>query len=74
MKGDLGKREEMRRALRETQFSLVRGPMRFNTNQFPIQNFYLVQAEKDASGIRMVYRGTIFEAHKDAYSDKCAMK
>jgi branched-chain amino acid transport system substrate-binding protein len=74
VKGDLTKKDEMRKALRETKFSLVRGPMQFNTNQFPIQNFYLVQAEKGTSDFRMVYRSIIFEAHKDSYSEKCSMK
>ncbi len=74
VKGDLAKKEDIRSALRKANFNLVRGPMHFNTNQFPIQNFYLVQAVKGEDGMRMEYRGDIFTPHRDAYASKCSMK
>ncbi|HUZ75159.1 MAG TPA: ABC transporter substrate-binding protein [Stellaceae bacterium] len=73
-KGNLHNTEAMRRGLKSAHFELARGPMRFNTNQMPIQNVYLVQAEANGGDIRMVYRSTIFTAHKDAYADKCPMR
>lgn len=72
--GDLHNIEAMRDGLKSAHFDLVRGPMSFNTNQFPIQNFYLVQAVAKDADIRMVYRSTIFTAHKDAYADQCPMR
>lgn len=72
--GDLSRKEDIRKALRQANFDLVRGPMRFNTNQFPIQNFYLVQAVKGATGMQMQYRSLIFNPHMDAYSAKCPVK
>jgi len=72
--GDLSKKDEMRAALRQASFNLVRGPMKFNTNQFPMQNFYLVQAVKGETGMHMEYRGDIFTPHKDVYASKCPMK
>lgn len=74
VKGDLSKKDEMRAALRQASFNLVRGPMKFNTNQFPMQNFYLVQAVKGESGMHMEYRGDIFTPHRDVYASKCPMK
>ncbi len=71
---DLSNKVAIRTALRNARFNLVRGPMRFNTNQFAIQNYYLVQAKSTGSDAHMVYRRTIFEAHKDDYADKCPMK
>lgn len=72
--GDLSKKEEIRNALRQAKFDLVRGPMRFNTNQFPIQNFYLVQAVKGEGDIHMQFKSIIFKEHKDVYAPKCSMK
>ena len=74
VKGDLAKKDEIRAALRQAKFNLSRGPMQFNTNQFPMQNFYLVQAVKGTSGMHMEYRGEIFTPHRDAYSGKCTQK
>ena len=68
--GRSGKKDEIRAALRQAKFNLSRGPMKFNTNQFPMQNFYLVQAVKGTSGMHMEYRGEIFTPHRDAYSGK----
>jgi len=53
----------------------VRGPFRFNSNHFPIQNYYLTQIQKDARG-RLVneLRGVIFSSHSDAYAGQCRMK
>jgi branched-chain amino acid transport system substrate-binding protein len=74
VKGDLAKKDEIRAALRQAKFNLSRGPMQFNSNQFPMQNFYLVQAVKGSSGMHMEYRGEIFTPHRDAYSGKCTQK
>jgi branched-chain amino acid transport system substrate-binding protein len=74
VKGDLAKKDDIRAALRQAKFNLSRGPMQFNTNQFPVQNFYLVQAVKGDAGMRMEYRGDIFTPHRDAYSGKCSQK
>lgn len=74
VKGDLSKKDELRAALRQAKFNLARGPMQFNTNQFPMQNFYLVQAVKGPSGMHMEYRGDIFTPHRDSYSSQCTQK
>jgi branched-chain amino acid transport system substrate-binding protein len=72
--GDLTRKDDIRNALRQATFDLVRGPMRFNTNQFPIQNFYLVQATKADGDMHMQFKNVIFTEHRDVYSPKCSMK
>jgi branched-chain amino acid transport system substrate-binding protein len=72
--GKMSDVEAMRSALRAAKFDLVRGPMHFNTNQFPIQNFYLVQATKEGNDVRMKTIKSIFTPHTDAYASECKMK
>jgi len=53
----------------------VTGPFRFNTNHFPIRNFYRVDVVKDASGQAVfATKGTVFTDHADAYSKECPLK
>src|SRR6195256_4727172 len=41
VKGKVEDVEALRKALRAARFESVRGPFKFNTNQYPIQNYYL---------------------------------
>ena len=72
-KGNLSDVQAMRAGLREAKFDLVRGPMHFNTNQFPIQDFYLVQATTEGGDIRMKTIKPIFTPHTDSYASQCGM-
>ena len=71
---DFSNKDEIRAALKKAQPRLTRGPFRFNTNQFPIENFYLTQAVKEKGELRMKTVRTIFKMHKDSYSHLCKMK
>jgi branched-chain amino acid transport system substrate-binding protein len=75
VKGKIEDREALRRALKAAKFESVRGPFKFNRNQYPIQNYYLRVVAKDAQG-RLVNKtaGTIFKDRGDAYVDECPMK
>src|SRR5262249_16721206 len=42
--GKVSDKEALRQALSAAHFASTRGDFRFNTNHFPIQDFYLVQA------------------------------
>ena len=42
--------EALRTALKAADLKSVAGPFKFNSNQFPIRNFYRVDVAKDASG------------------------
>ncbi len=73
--GDISKKDAFRTALRAANFNSVRGPFKFNKNQFPIQNYYLTQIVKDDKGrLVMDLKGVIFASHGDAYADQCKMK
>ena len=51
------------------------GPFRFNTNHFPIRNYYRVDVVRDASGqAAFVNKGAVFSNHADAYSKECPLK
>lgn len=75
VKGNLEDKDGLRAAFRKADFKSVRGPFRYNHNHFPIQNFYLQQAVRDAAGkVRLVNRGLVFKDHADAYAQDCPMK
>jgi branched-chain amino acid transport system substrate-binding protein len=75
VKGKLEDKDALRAALRKADFKSVRGSIKYNTNHFPIQNFYLHQTVKDASGkLKLENRGVVFTNHVDAYAKDCPMK
>ena len=60
-------------ALETVSFDSIRGPFRFNTNHFPIQDFYLRQVVALEDGTltnRMV--DTVFTDHADVYAEACS--
>ena len=73
--GKLSDKEAVRAALKKADFTSVRGDFKFNTNQFPIQNFYLVKVAKRPDGkVETEVAEKIFSNYGDAYAEKCAMK
>ena len=61
-------------ALEQAKFPSVRGHFAFNTNHFPIENFYLFQVQKTEDGKEFLKeQQTIFKDHKDAYAAECHM-
>jgi branched-chain amino acid transport system substrate-binding protein len=73
--GRADNKETLRAALKSSVFNSVAGPFKFNTNQFPIRNFYRVDVAKDASGqAALVNRGVVLKDHADAYYKECALK
>jgi branched-chain amino acid transport system substrate-binding protein len=73
--GKADNKDALRAALKSAEFKSVAGPFKFNTNQFPIRNFYRVDVAKDASGqAAFVNKGVVLKDHADAYYKECAMK
>lgn len=76
-KGNLSDKDAMRKALREVKFDSVRGAFKFNTNHYPIQNYYLREVKKDGQG-RLVNvlasAQPIMANHGDAYVQECTMR
>ncbi len=73
VKGDLTKKDEMRRAAEKADFKSVRGNFKFGPNHIPIQNFYLQEAIKDGEEFRMKTVATIVENDQDKHYQKCKM-
>ena len=72
--GDISDKDALREALKAADFDSVRGDFQFNSNHFPVQDYYLVEAVQDEDGdyvTSMVAR--VFEDHADAYVDQCGM-
>jgi len=73
--GKIEDKDAFRAALRKADFQSVRGPFRFDNNQYPIQNIYLTEVVKDANGsMRLALKGTAVENWRDPYHDQCPMK
>ncbi len=75
LKGDLSNKDKVRAEMKKANFKSLRGDFKFNTNQFPIQNFYIQETVKDPQGMMTVKTiATAVTAAKDPYYEKCAMK
>jgi branched-chain amino acid transport system substrate-binding protein len=62
-------------ALKKADFKSVRGSFRFNSNQFPILDYYQGRVVKDASGRpRVKTEEVALKDHRDAYASECPMK
>ena len=74
-KGNLSDKEALRRAMRTAKFDSVRGPFKFNTNQYPIQNYYVRTIGSDGQGglINKSFNEPILRDHGDAYVQSCKM-
>ena len=73
-KGKLDDKAAVRKALEAAKFDSVRGAFKFNSNHFPVQDYYLRVITKDSKG-RVTNRtlGTVFKGHADAYAASCKM-
>ena len=72
--GDMSDKDAVREALEAADFESVRGDFSFNTNHFPIQDFYLVEAVKRDDGqytTEIVEK--VFDDYGDVYAAQCQM-
>ena len=74
VKGDLTKKDEMRREVEQAKFTSVRGEFKFGNNHVPIQNFYLQDAVKEGDTYRLKTVSLIVKMNQDHFHDKCPMK
>ena len=74
VKGNLNDKAAVRKALEAARFESVRGAFEFNTNHYPVQDYFLRVITKDSQG-RVTNRtlGKVFENHADAYAGDCKM-
>jgi branched-chain amino acid transport system substrate-binding protein len=73
-KGKLDDKAAVRKALEAAKFASVRGKFKFNSNHYPVQDYFLRVVRKDPQGrITNKLMGTIFTDHADAYVGECKM-
>jgi branched-chain amino acid transport system substrate-binding protein len=73
-KGSLADTKAVVMAMRKKNYDSIRGPFEWNVNQHPIQDFYLIRAEKGGpDGVQMKIQKKVFDDHKDAYYQDCKM-
>jgi branched-chain amino acid transport system substrate-binding protein len=73
VKGDMSKKDALRKALEKANFKSVRGNFKFGPNHVPIQNFYLQDAVKDGDDYRLKTVATIVQNDQDKHWQKCKM-
>jgi branched-chain amino acid transport system substrate-binding protein len=73
--GDVSDKDAIREGLEAADFQSLRGDFAFNTNHYPIQDFYLVQvAEREDGKFETRIVETIFEDYADSYAAECPMQ
>jgi branched-chain amino acid transport system substrate-binding protein len=73
--GKLADKDAVRAALRKGDFKSVRGSFKFNTNGFPIQDFYLVKVAKRGDGkFQTEIVEKVFRDYGDRYVADCSLK
>lgn len=73
--GTAANRDGVLSAVRGANFDSVRGQFAYNTNNFPIQRFYIRRVVKDPQlGLTNKLQGVVIDKHVDAYVSQCQMK
>ncbi|MCK1280647.1 ABC transporter substrate-binding protein [Bradyrhizobium sp. 61] len=72
VKGDLLNKDAVGAALKKADFTSLRGAFKFNTNGYPIQDFYLTKVAKRADGkFQTEIVQKVFENYGDRYAKDC---
>jgi len=75
VKGNLNDKAGMIKAMEKANYASTRGRYAYNTNHFPIQNYYLLQAVREPDGqVQMQIQKVVLENWKDDYYKECKMK
>jgi len=75
LNGNTANKDALRAALMKADFKSLRGGFKFNTNHYPIQDFYLVKVAKRPDGkyeTQIVQK--VFADNVDPHAKDCAMK
>jgi len=73
--GNLKNRAALRSAIFKADFKSLRGSFKFNTNHFPIQNFYIAKVAKNAKGkLTFAKVDLAVKEGKDSFYKECMMK
>jgi branched-chain amino acid transport system substrate-binding protein len=73
VKGDLANKDAVAAALKKADFTSLRGGFKFNTNGYPIQDFYLTKVAKRPDGkFQTEIVQKVFANYGDRYAKDCA--
>jgi branched-chain amino acid transport system substrate-binding protein len=74
-KGDSKDKDALKAALKKANFTSLRGDFKFNTNNYPIQDFYMTTVAKRPDGkFQTAITKKIFDDYADTYAKDCPMK
>jgi len=74
-KGNSADKNSLRAAMKKANFTSLRGGFKFNTNNYPIQDFYLVKVAKRADGkFQTEIAKKVFANYADTHAKDCPMK
>ncbi|WP_164936994.1 ABC transporter substrate-binding protein [Bradyrhizobium vignae] len=72
VKGNLSNKDAVAAALKKADFTSLRGAFKFNTNGYPIQDFYLTKVAKRPDGkFQTEIVQKVFENYGDRYAKDC---
>jgi branched-chain amino acid transport system substrate-binding protein len=76
LKGEVADRKALTKAISTAQFKSVRGPFRFGSNNFPVQNYHVFQVVKGPTGKSefKLIEEDVLKSQVDAYAAQCAIK
>ena len=75
VKGNVTDKDAFKAALKQGVAESVRGALKFNNNNFPINNWYAFETAKDAKGrVSLKTVATPLTEYEDSYHHKCPMK
>ena len=73
--GKTDNKDALRAALMKADFKSLRGAFKFNTNHYPVQDFYLVKVAKRPDGkFQTEIVQKVFENYADLHAKDCGMK
>ena len=74
-KGSTSDKNALRAAIKKADFKSLRGDFKFNTNNYPIQDFYLTKVAKRPDGkFQTEIVQKVFDDVPDSYAKDCKMK
>ncbi len=73
LRGDLTDKAKVIATIEKAPFSSVRGKFRYNTNHFPIQDYYITEVIKRDGLFDYKTKDTIFKDAEDPYVQSCRM-
>lgn len=73
--GQIENKDALRASMRKANFNSVRGKFKFNNNQFPIQDLFMMEVAKDANGgLTSKLKEVVVKDWQDPLHTQCPMK